>query len=430
MRGVRKVMGGAASALVALVLVPVGSGVARASASPVPPACYNPVASWPLADRVEQLLMVSGRFSDLSASADAASAGVGALVLFGQPPAGSGPSIASGLRALQAQAGSTGHVALWMSTDEEGGTVARLADVIGALPSARQMAAQWSPAQTQAALAAHAGAMRSLGVNMDLAPVLDVSPPGNPVADEADRSFSAAPGTVTSYGRAFWSGLEQGGVVPVAKHFPGLGHASADTDQGPSTDPPLSQLQADDLIPFADSIGHGVPVVMVGHPSVPGLTGSAPASLSPAAYHYLRATLHFGGVAITDSLDAKAIPAAGWSEPGAAAQAIESGADMAMVGSASWPASVQALLSAVGSGSLPVSTVDSDVTLILRAKGVPPCPVVGLASTPAPGSNGYRLAGSGGGVASFGVATPDEGSIHGTHLQQPVVGMAATPTGR
>ncbi|HWE54703.1 MAG TPA: glycoside hydrolase family 3 N-terminal domain-containing protein [Acidimicrobiales bacterium] len=399
-----------------------GAAPAHAATSPVPPSCYNPISTWPLATQLNQLLMVSGQFSDLSASAPEARAGVGALVLFGQPAAGSGPAITNGLSSLQADAGADGQVPLWMSTDEEGGEVARLANVIGALPTPRQMAAQWTPAQVQSQIASHASAMRGLGINLDLAPVVDVSPADNQIADEKDRSFSDNPQTVTTYGRSFAGGLEQGGVLPVLKHFPGLGHASADTDQAPATDPPLSQLESDDLIPFEHVAS---PIIMVGHPSVPGLTGTTPASMSPAAYDFLRQNAHFSGVVITDSLGAKAISDAGYTEPAATVRAIESGADMALIDASDWTASEQALQSAVTQGALPLATVQHDIALILAAKGQRACPVVAISSSPT--AAGYRIAGSGGGVLSFGL--PGEGSISGVHLDRPVVDGASTRTG-
>ena len=117
----------------------------------------------------------------------------------------------------------------------------------------------------------------------------------------------------------------------MAKHFPGLGHASADTDTGRPPTRRSSQLETDDLIPFEQAAAAGLPVVMVGHPMVPGLTGNVPASLSPATYHLLRSTLGFKGVAMTDDLDAGAISAAGYTQPAAAVAAIEAGADMVMI---------------------------------------------------------------------------------------------------
>ena len=318
--------------------------------------------------------MVSGDFSNLGASAPYARAGVGAFVMYGQPAAGSGPTIMSGLAALYNDARAAGRVYPWVSTDEEGGSVARLSNVIGALPTARSMAANWSLATVQAVMKAQAQAMWNLGVTMDLAPVLDTALSTNTVADENDRSFSYDPNIAGAYGTAFMNGLRSGGVVPVGKHFPGFGQASANTDLGPAVDPPLSELESRDLIPFQQAISHGLPVIMITHASVPGLTGTVPASLSPATYQFLHNTLHFNGMTITDSLSAGAISGYGYAQPAAAVQAVESGADMVMINSAQWQPTLNALQSAVSSGALPMSRVNQAVSRILTAKALSVCP--------------------------------------------------------
>ncbi len=338
------------------------------------PGCAPAVSSWSAAQLAEQMIMVSGQFSNLAASAAPATAGVGGFVLFGQPPAGSGPSIAAGIAALDADASNAGQVTPWMSTDEEGGLVQRLANVLGALPTPRQMASQWTPGQVVSEIAAHAAGMKSIGVTMDLAPVLDTAAPNDPYADESDRSFSENGQVASAYGDAYANGLQAGGVVPVVKHFPGLGHANGNTDLGPATDPPLSQLETNDLIPFGTAIHFGVPVVMVGHPIVPGLTNGLPASLSPATYTFLRQTLGFSGVTITDSLGAGAISAAGYSEPSAAVAAAEAGADMVMIDASSWGTTVSALEQAMSSGGLSLPSVQASVSRIVAAKNIPICP--------------------------------------------------------
>lgn len=260
-----------------------------------------------------------------------------------------------------------------MSTDTEGGPVSRLANVLGAIPSARGMAAQWTPSEVQSAMETRGVALRNLGITMDLAPVLDTAAPTDPVADESQRSFSATPQVVSSYGAAFAAGLRAAGIVAVGKHFPGLGHASADTDTGPASDPSITQLRSVDLVPFTHVVASGLPVVMVGHPVVPGLTNGLPASLSPATYSLLRKTLHFAGVTMTDSLGAGAISAAGYDEASAAVAAVRAGVDMPMVYASTWGAALQALVGALSDGSLSRSQVEASVARILATKGVTVC---------------------------------------------------------
>ncbi len=112
------------------------------------------------------------------------------------------------------------------------------------------------------ALAEQAGRrMRAAGVTMVLAPVLDLSDGAGPDAADPDgpRSFSIHGSIATAYGLAFAQGLQDGGVIPVVKHFPGLGQASHNTAFGPASDPPLSVLQAGSLRPFEAAIGAGWP---------------------------------------------------------------------------------------------------------------------------------------------------------------------------
>lgn len=330
-------------------------------------------AVWPATRVANQLLMVLGEFTSAETLVPEARAGAGGFVFLGEPAASAGPALRSSLAGLDADAAGAGQVEPWMSTDTEGGPVSRLANVLGAIPSARQMAAQWTPSQVESAMESRGTAMRNLGITMDLAPVLDTANPTDQVAYESQRSFSATPHVVSAYGAAFAAGLRAAGVVAVGKHFPGLGHASADTDTGPSEDPSLSQLRADDLVPFTRVVASGLPVVMVGHPVVPGLTGGLPASLSPATYALLRTTLHFGGVTMTDALGAGAISAAGYNEPAAAVAALRAGVDMPMISATTWQATVQAIVQALSDGSLARSQVDASVTRILAAKGDAAC---------------------------------------------------------
>ncbi len=98
-------------------------------------------------------------------------------------------------------------------------------------------------------------------------------------------------------------------MIGVVKHFPGLGHANGDTDTGPATDPPLSELETDDSIPFEQAIAAHAPVVMMSNVTEPDW-GKTPASLNSAAYAFLR-HMGFNGLILTDSLDAGAISAIG-----------------------------------------------------------------------------------------------------------------------
>jgi beta-glucosidase-like glycosyl hydrolase len=221
--------------------------------------------------------------------------------------------------------------------------------------------------------------LRSLGITMDLAPVLDTASPSNPVDLENVRSFSENGSTAADYGLTFAKALKAGGVEPVVKHFPGLGHADGNTDVAPAH----AALRDNDLVPFRRAIESGIGVIMVSHAMVAGLSGGQPASLSPATYAYLRQQMGFGGVALTDSLEAGAIRGAGYSIAGAAERAIEAGADMVMAVGAPFGDVVQRLEAAVTAGRLPLARVEDALQRVLAAKGLPVCRATGLTAAPA-----------------------------------------------
>ena len=172
--------------------------------------------------------------------------------------------------------------------------------------------------------AASGKSLRALGVNVNLAPVADAEQ--SPSSFLGSRSFGAEPARVAVAVRAFVNGLQQSSVAATAKHFPGLGAAPANTDNGivtvPSSRPELGRL----LAPFKAAIDSGVQLVMVSSAVYPALDPKhRPAILSPPIVTaLLRDRLHFHGVIITDSMDA---PSAR-SVNDASTQAISAGVDM------------------------------------------------------------------------------------------------------
>jgi beta-N-acetylhexosaminidase len=308
-------------------------------------------------------------------AADAAVAqGAGGVILFGSiAPSG----LAAGIRALDAVA-KQGLAPLIM-TDEEGGGVQRMANLVGELPWARQMAETMSPAQVQALAKSVGLRMRQSGVTMDLAPVADVDggPGPNAIDPDGARSFSANPAVASTYALAFAKGLEAAGVVPVFKHFPGLGGATGNTDDGPAATQPLPALEKSGLIPFRAAVAQGVPAIMVANATVPGLTDQ-PASLSAQVIQgLLRGQLGFQGLVLTDSLSAGAIQALNLSVAQASVRAIGAGADMVMFNSAAPDLVLHqieaAMESAVTSGAIQRHTLISAATEVLAAKGVDLC---------------------------------------------------------
>jgi beta-N-acetylhexosaminidase len=254
-------------------------------------------------------------------------------------------ALADGLRARAGRP-------LLVSTDEEGGRVAVLRSLVGRAPSPRRLAAQSTPEQVRAHAAAVGGRLAGLGVDLDLAPVLDLDdgPAGGIVGD---RSFGADPARAAAYGLAFARGLADAGVTPVVKHFPGQGRSTADTHRVPAVVPaPLADLQATDLVPFQRAVDAGAPVVMLNHLGYAALDGDVPASLSPRAYALLRST-GFRGVAMTDSVGMGAVNLR-WDFPAAAVLAVGAGADAVLATDGAQAVRMRdALVTAVRTGRLP-----------------------------------------------------------------------------
>ncbi len=354
-----------------------------AKPSPTPLAKPSPtcttegvLATWSRTRLAEQTVVVPVAEDDVGSAAPEVAAGAGGVILFGtQAPPGLGPALARLVR------NAPGGVPPFVMTDEEGGAVQRMANLTGSIPSAREMGATMTPPQIRG-LALDAGRrMRAAGVTMDLAPVLDLdgAPGPNAANPVGTRSFSPVAATASAAGLAFAAGLQAAGVVPVVKHFPGLGGASANTDVRPAATLPWSKLEDGGLLPFTAAVRAGTPAVMVANATVPGLT-SLPASISPAVLtQVLRRQLGFSGLLLTDSLSAPAVAQAGYSVPRASVAALAAGADMVLYNAdASTVASltsqtVQAIASAAGPGQLTRSRLENAVLHILGAKHVSLC---------------------------------------------------------
>lgn len=263
---------------------------------------------------------------------------------------------------------------LVVSTDAESGRVSVLRALIGGGPSPRRLAHRDTPAQVTAFAAELGGKLKDLGVDLDLAPVLDLDD-GRYDGIIGDRSFGTDPATVVAYASAFRNGLQTAGVTSAVKHFPGQGRSGADTHIRPATvDTPVADLVAHDLVPFQQLITAGAPVVMMNHLDYRALDPDVPASLSPKAYALLR-SMGFNGAAITDSLGMGAVNTR-WDFPEAAVRAIEAGADAAFATDGRQALRMRnALVAAVRSGRLPEARLNEAVTRMARLAGADPMPL-------------------------------------------------------
>jgi beta-N-acetylhexosaminidase len=210
--------------------------------------------------------------------------------------------------------------------------------------------------------------LAGLGVNLDLAPVLDVPSSAGSVIGQQGRAFSSSPAAVSALGTAFAQGLADGGVAATAKHFPGLGQADADTDLGRSV---VSGFMNSDLTPFRAAIAGGVPAVMTSTAIYPRYDRRNPAAWSPAIVgDLLRRQLGFKGVVITDDLASPGVRSM-TSTAEAAVASAKAGGDIALI--ASDPSEVEPtyreLFNAARSGSLPFHDLLASYRRITRLKG-------------------------------------------------------------
>ena len=223
---------------------------------------------------------------------------------------------------------------LLLATDQEGGKVARLGPANGfpATRSAASWGAEGDPDATRAGAQAMALTLRSVGIDLNLAPVVDVDVnPRSPAIGALDRSFSADPAVVTAQAGAFVDGHRAEGVLTCLKHFPGHGSATGDTHRGfvDVTD----TWQPEELDPYRDLIAAGrVDSVMVAHVLNGRFDADLPASLSRATVTgLLRDTLGWQGVVVSDDLQMGAITD-GWDLSDAIRLAITAGSDLLTFG--------------------------------------------------------------------------------------------------
>ncbi|MBQ7514945.1 MAG: glycoside hydrolase family 3 protein [Schwartzia sp.] len=287
---------------------------------------------------------------------------IGGVILFDRN-IGSAGQVRDLTSAMQKTAGDW---PLLVAIDEEGGLVARGRDVIPAPPSAADIGAGKDPALARDWAARTAKELKSLGVNLNFAPVADLGLAG-------DRSYSDEPETVAAFAGAAADGYAAAGLLCTLKHFPGIGKGEADTHLGRVTvDIDLDELRAEDMRPFREVLRgrrSEEVFVMVGHVDYPAVDGDNPASLSPKVYELLRQETGFDGVVVTDDLCMGAVTDQ-FSAAEAAVQAVRAGADLTLICHEyeDMNAAHRALCRAIEDGTIPAARVDEALTRVLRAK--------------------------------------------------------------
>ena len=257
---------------------------------------------------------------------------------------------------------------LFLTLDEEGGRVARIAGnpkfgvtKIGPMMEISDKNEAYKAGFTIGSY------LKDLGFNMDLAPDADVlTNPSNGVI--GDRSFGSDPNRVTECSVAYSNGLHASGVMSTFKHFPGHGATTADSHKGYAyTDKTMNQLMAAELVPFRAAESSGVEFVMIAHISIPNAIGEdTPCTLSKKAIDVLRNDFGYNGIIITDSMDMGAI-ANDYPSGDAAVKAVQAGNDI-ILEPENFPAATEAVINAVKNGTIPEERINQSVRRIIKAK--------------------------------------------------------------
>lgn len=263
-------------------------------------------------------------------------------------------------------------IPMFMSIDEEGGTIQRLYYLkdkeITDIPDMYEVGKKNDLSLTYEVGKVIAEELRVFGINMDFAPVIDVfSNPLNTVIGK--RSFGDNPSLVSKNGYELAKGLEDNGVIAVYKHFPGHGNTSVDSHENlPIVDKTKEELMNFDLIPFIDAINNNAKVIMIGHLAVPDITkDNTPASLSKTLItDFLKKELKYDGLVITDALNMKALTNY-YSDSEICGKAVDAGVDILLMPSSSRKC-LKSVLDEIKSGKIDEKRIDESVRKILKLK--------------------------------------------------------------
>lgn len=260
----------------------------------------------------------------------------------------------------------------FLSVDEEGGTVARVASTgrfdVTDVGDMAKIGASGDVQQARQAGETIGSYLSELGFNLDFAPDADVlTNPDNTVVKK--RSFGSDPRVVSDMSLAVVQGLAQHQVHSVYKHFPGHGATAGDTHQGYAyTDKTLDELKQSELIPFENAIQNNAEFIMAAHISAPRVTGDdTPASLSKTMItDILRGQMGYDGIVVTDAMNMGAVTEQ-YTSAQAAVKALQAGADLVLMPE-DFQEAYQGVLDAVKDGTLTEQRINESVTRIVKVK--------------------------------------------------------------
>lgn len=273
---------------------------------------------------------------------------------------------------MQVIAKETTGLPAFLSVDEEGGSVTRIAknEAFGVndVGNMSEIGAAGDVSKAEQAGSTIGTYLKQLGFNVDFAPVADVlTNPDNTVI--GTRSFGSDPQVVSDMVSAELKGLQSQGIYGVVKHFPGHGGTVGDSHkEAVSLDKSLEELMASELLPFQRAVQDGVSFVMVGHISVPAVVGDdTPASLSQMMVSsVLREQLGYDGIVITDAMNMAAITNT-YTADQAAVMAVNAGVDMILMPQ-DYDTAYNGLLKAIQEGTISEERINESVVRIVKVK--------------------------------------------------------------
>lgn len=349
--------------LVAAPAVSANADADKTQAAAVPPdPAENFLLAMSLEEKVGQMFL--SRCPVENGAAIAAQYALGGYLLFARDFVNQTPE---GVSAVIQSYQAASKIRMFVGVDEEGGTVNRISQFSAfrsvPFPSPRALYDAGGYDAVAADAGEKAALLKSLGVNINFAPVCDVSV--NPADFIYNRALGLDAQSTAQFVEVVVNTYNAAGLGSVLKHFPGYG-GNGDTHVDLVHDPrPLDVFRSCDFLPFQAGIQAGAPCVLVAHNIMQAVDGERPASLSPAVHQLLREELGFGGVIITDDLAMGAVKQYA-EDTHAAVQAVLAGNDMLIC--TNFAQQIPAVLAAVQTGVISQERIDESVLRILRWK--------------------------------------------------------------
>ena len=345
-------------------VIPETSAPVETETAPIEPEfdAFALVSQLSTEEKVGQLFLA--RCPEVDALADISNYHLGGYILFDRDFRHSTPDdVSQTTESFQQES----RIPMLIAVDEEGGSVTRVSYYSqyrhSNFPSPRSLYDQGGFALVEETEHEKCQLLASLGINVNMAPVCDVTT--DPEAFMYDRSLGQSPYTTAYFAKRMVSIMNEHQIGCVLKHFPGYGN-NTDTHTGIATDNrTLEELVSADLIPFSVGIKAGCDAILVSHTFINAIDPALPASLSPTVNDYLRSEMGFDGVVVTDDLVMEAITDLYGAEE-AAVLAVLAGNDLLC--SSEYKTQYAAVLEAVQSGRIPTELLDQAVSRVLQWK--------------------------------------------------------------